>query len=255
MRVSPRLRAALDDAHLDDWELKVIAGSDRNSAGIGARQLDSIMEQAADAGGSHVFGVTDQRDGVSVARQIKVYFRFRWLTAANVHAISRDSTPFMNELRTVLTEESAWRARVMPTSKQSALILPQGVFRCGGEASQVWRLAERYNENVEFYSVVAEHLIRFSQQYRRRDRAVTGHHVAGWQWVDDARRVWRDDGPFHGIAPFPRDWKYSYRLPDGFHFDVGHEQRAPFSLNDCHGNAHQAKADGRLNIDAHGWKR
>jgi len=61
------------------------------------------------------------------------------------------------------------------------------------------------------------------------------------------------DGPPHTGAPFPRGWKFSYRLPDGFHYDVKHLEQRRFFIIDAVGMRHPSGAKGYINVDPHGY--
>jgi len=78
---------------------------------------------------------------------------------------------------------------------------------------------------------------------------------AHYQWIDDRDLIFGRNGSRHADAPFPRGWKFSYRLPDGFHYDVVHLERRKFSLTDIGGALHITVANGHLNIDPHGYVR
>ena len=47
-----------------------------------------------------------------------------------------------------------------------------------------------------------------------------------YQWIDDRDLIFGRNGARHADAPFPRGWKFSYRLPDGFHYDIMHLEKA-----------------------------
>src|SRR5207249_6144647 len=79
--------------------------------------------------------------------------------------------------------------------------------------------------------------------------------AGGRRWVDSSNRIFDHTGARHGRPPFPRGWKYSYRIPDGFHFDVTVLDDRAFVLCDALGANHTADAGGYLNVDPHGYVR
>jgi hypothetical protein len=76
-----------------------------------------------------------------------------------------------------------------------------------------------------------------------------------YQWIDDRDLLFGRNGPRHAEAPFPRGWKFSYRLPDGFHYDIKHLEERKFSITDVAGTLHTTAAKGYINMDPHGYVR
>src|ERR1019366_3085581 len=94
----------------------------------------------------------------------------------------------------------------------------------------------------------AEKAVReFERVYLRK-----AHH---YQWIDDRDLIFGREGPRHADAPFPREWKFSYRLPDGFHYDVQHLEQRKFSISDVAGIRHASGVKGYINVDPHGYVR
>jgi hypothetical protein len=246
--VARRIGAALEKVSPCDWTFSLFPGRDQKRASLEPRQVEALQQEAAQRGGAHVFAMTENRDNGPVAEQLRTYFRFRWLEPSMLRLVAQDEEAFIKQVQDVLKEETAWRARVMPDSKNSALVLPRRIFSCTAQSDVIWQLAEKYNDGPEAFSAFERHAHKFELSHRRKVRSYERSY-----WVDDNRRVWKDDGALHGVAPFPRGWKYSWALPVGFHFDVEHEQERAFTLRDHEGRQHEVKASKYVNIDAHGW--
>src|SRR5918992_2493778 len=88
-----------------------------------------------------------------------------------------------------------------------------------------------------------------------RPRIVSAHVGKRWRWVDGNDCVFDHTGPRHGTAPFPRNWKYSYRMEDGFHYDVCDRNQRAFQIADQSNTVHRIKSSGYINLDAHGHAR
>src|SRR5215510_12610225 len=62
-------------------------------------------------------------------------------------------------------------------------------------------------------------------------------------------------GPLHGITPSPRGRKYSFAIPQGFHYDVTTTHGRAFTLWDPLGTECSADDGGHLSVDPHGYVR
>jgi len=157
-----------------------------------------------------------------------------------------DPTPFLERLTADLAEEEIWSSRVKPTSIGSPLLLPECSFDVGGGHRNMWRHARSYGDTLNIEGA-AKAVRDFERVYLRK--------AAHYQWIDDRDLIFGRDGPRHADAPFPRGWKFSYRLPDGFHYDVKHLEQRKFTLSDAAGVRHASGAKGYINIDPHGYVR
>ncbi|BDB30573.1 hypothetical protein CTP10_R79900 (plasmid) [Cupriavidus sp. P-10] len=168
------------------------------------------------------------RDRQPIAAAIRAHFRFRWLSSEVVRAATSALPPLVSQLNQALTEEECWRAALHPVLKSSPLALPERGFCAEKSLSAVWSMCEAFNKEDGFFEGVA-----------RRVQAFKNHHLKKWDkhsecfFIDVNQHVWKDEGPYHGDAPFPRDWKYSTCMPNGFHFDVQHQQGRAFEYIDA----------------------
>lgn len=248
--LAKRVNAALLGLNAQHWRVSLEPGRDQKFASIDEAQVESLVRAATERGGAHVLGVTERRGQQAVAERIRSHLRFRWFDPAALRAVSSGQATFIEAMQAALAEEDAWREHVMPASKASPLVLPKDVFEAAKEYGAVWDLAESYNKERDFFLQLETKLARFTGTHSKKVKTEAGRY-----WVDESSRVWKDSGPYHGKAPFPRDWKYSFCLPDGFHFDVSHERGRAFTFRDRQGTTHAVKADSYANVDAHGYKR
>ena len=244
-----QLKAALNYVERVDWTFSIFQSKETRGIGVAIGQIEQLQREAHQRGGAHVFGVGGRDRGV-ISDALRRYFRFRWLDAEALRAVPTNHDPFVAELKCAVDEEDAWRAALHPVDKSSPLALPQEGFAAHSGVAHIWEMCEAFNKEAGFFSTVANRIVRFSNC-----------HLKKWDkhserfFIDEASRVWKDDGPYHGEAPFPRDWKYSSALPAGFHFDVQHEQRKAFEYTDAARVKKAVAAAKHCNVDAHGFLR
>ena len=256
-RYLQRAKTVLGDAapHLDGWQFHYIAAP--HGPELQIRDRKRIAAEALKLGSLHVLGMSAERNRDGVAAQIRTYFRFRWFDHNFLsHLNNPDPAPFVDHLIADLEEEVQWSARVQPDSLSSALLLPESSFSCDARHAGLWSKATRYGSNDSV--TAAEKAIESFKKYHYRRVLVSGKGSSPHpqhKWADERRLVFDDKGERHGIAPSPRNWKYSYPIEDGFHYDVTHVDKKSFSLVDALGDRHSAITGSHLNLDPHGYVR
>jgi hypothetical protein len=247
---SQQVKAASKKVQLDGWSYSVFPGLRPKVPGLELSQMTALFEEAAVRGGAHVFAVLEGRESGSVAEAVREHFRFRWIAAHFVREATNSLAPLVEELQRATQEEIEWRHSMHPIRKSSPLALPRCGFRASRSVENIWATCESFNKQVGYFPKLSAQLRRFEEEHHKNwDR----HQ--GKFFIDSDRRVWKDDGPYHGDAPFPRDWKYSSVLPEGFHFDVQHEQWKGFDYHDRVGKKKSVAATRHCNVDAHGYLR
>jgi hypothetical protein len=231
------------------WSIKYVPAP-KKEIEISKAMVKQTQDIAARQDDTHILGFSAQKNRRDIENSIAPYFRFRWFDHGLLkHLHSPDTTPFVNSLASSLTEESEWAARVKPADLSSPLLLPECSFEPEHKHRDLWRHACAYGDlqNV----VGAEKAIRDFQNAHHRK--VGFKTFSAYKWVDRRDRIFDKDGERHGIAPFPRDWKYSYRLEPGFHFDVTHLDGRQFTLTDVSGRHNTVNSGAHLNVDSHGF--
>lgn len=245
-----QVRAALEKVHAPDWSFSVFPGDDARVIGLSDKQLPALFAAAAKGDGAHVFCVAEGRNRQMLAAAIREHFRFRWLPSEVVRAATTGAEQLVEELERAVLEEVKWRTTLHPVLKSSPLALPQTGFAAERSVSSIWAMCEAFNKEDGFFDTVDAALNRFRMQHLRK----WDKHNERF-FIDQSNRVWKDDGPYHGEAPFPRDWKYSSCLPACFHFDVQHALGKPFSFDDRSRRNKSVAATKHCNVDAHGYLR
>ena len=234
---------------LKDWAFKYVPTHGKFPE-ISRPLIERACVIAAQYAQSHVLGFSGQQNRQIFAQQIKPYFRFKWFDHSMLSCLgSPDSSPFAHALACSLVEEREWADQIKPQTLASPLLLPECSFGVSGRHRDLWRHAESYGD-LNNIGGARKAIESFSMTYRRKIE-LKGCSKHGW--VDDNGRIYDDDGPRHGAAPFPRGWKYSYQIESGFHFDVKDSKRRRFSVVDAVGDRHEISKHGHINIDPHGY--
>jgi hypothetical protein len=240
---------AQGEDQFNGWTWDLFPSEKRNEATILAKQVENLCRLAEAHGGAHIFAVSADRQRQQIEDQLRRHFRFRWLDSKVIGETGRgEFAPLIEALSAATLEEAYWAQHVKPADSSSPLILPE-IFRPIRELEGIWRLSESYNN--QGHLVAATGLLeRFSREHRRRiDK------FENTPWLGDDSWIWNDGGARHGNPDFPGDWRYSYRLPDGFHFDVSPHAKKKTFFVDAHGRRHPLPEKGYLNVTAHGLLR
>ena len=236
---------------LGAWSV-VFVPAPRKEIEISIGMIKRTHEIAAKSNEPHILGFSAQSNRHEVANAIKPYFRFRWFDHSLLRVLgSPKPAPFVQSLVSALAEESYWAELVMPSGLDSPLLLPECSFTPKRREAELWRHACAYGDRQNILGARKAINSFRSAHYRK----VSYKTFSAQRWVDEQERVFDKDGPRHGVAPFPRDWKFSYRIELGFHFDVTSVDGKQFALTDASGKRHQVGAGDHLNIDPHGYVR
>ncbi|MCZ0943312.1 MAG: hypothetical protein OXJ53_09665 [Gammaproteobacteria bacterium] len=224
------------------WQIRVIPSKHPRKA-----KLDEIWSRVVDAAGNDAEGnahliLSHNRDSdrPRFEAQAETWCRVVWLP----HQMARNyaTSDFDDTIERLLSFEAHWRASIRP-SLDSPLLLPETAFSAAKPVATMWRRARRVREDRDRIDAV-EQLIR---RFRAR------HHQEGaWMDVESLRF---DRGTAHGghhLLPSRRT-KLTFRLPDGFHFDVSHQSKRPFSVHDQEGLSRRFQK--YANICPHGYIR
>jgi hypothetical protein len=235
----------------DHWSIKFIECPEKEPQ-ISPREVKRALTLASEQPDAHILGFSVQRNRQDFANQIRSYFRFRWFDHGLLRFLgSPDPSPFVKQFAADLAEEGAWLDRVKPSALDSPLLLPECSFEVVGKHRDLWRHVCSYGDpgNIEG----AEKAIQaFWNFYRRR---IDFGGAKQSKWIDRGDRIFNENGERHGIAPFPRGWKYSYRIQDGFHFDVTCYAQRPFFVYDALGGRTRVHSGEHINLDPHGYVR
>lgn len=248
-----RIEAALrsdGSGYAEGWKVDYIPAFRRGKE-IRGNEVKAALRKAEEMGGAHVMGFSKQDGKLRkvIARSIKPYFRFRWLHNSAMSLYGKPSQ-FVDFVNSILEEEEVWIQKVRPSDERSPLLLPEPCFAVPHPLRLMWSEAAEYGS---------------TERYEAIERRVEEFRDAHWYQVTSGARQWKDARSLvfsradlrqrHGAAPHPRGFKYSYAIPEGFHYDVTHEHGSKFKLIDMEGKEHRLSANGYINIYPHGYAR
>lgn len=241
-------------AFRDEWQVQYV-NSARNGPEIQPKQVAEALTAASAYEHAHVVAVSKQDGSIrqAIANQIRRYFRFRWMKNELLNSISGDVARFFEEFNRLLQEEERWLSLVKPTDLYSPLLLPQDCFAAHEKCRRLWDMAEQYGDIDNI--VAAGGAVETFKNTHWTQLAPVGHYGRSRTWIDQEGQVFAVDENRHGVAPFPRGWKYSYRIEDGFHFDVSSSNERAFTFIDCTRKAYSVPRAGHVNVDPHGHVR
>jgi len=238
------------------WDIRLLPSGLRE---IGFTKTKDVLEAASKSLDVHVLAASQQGQFVKqrLAGDIRPYFRFRWLSAQCLsQLLQNDFSNISAILVPILEEEERWSNEVKPRLPADALLLPKDIFSVAAD-QDIWGQSEAYGDPY-VVSNAAQSIKRFTGRYFVKMPS-SGHYASSTQWLSDQCRIFDHRGARHGEPPFPRGWKYSLKIEDGFHYDVSNQSGREFMADglDQGGQADKRKvaAGKHVNIDAHGYFR
>ena len=195
------------------------------------------IADAADASGVHILAYHKAVSGRSrYEEEIRFRHRLGWLNHSLLYSGSSDE--WWLDIEERLRLEEKWRGVVRPSNQRHALVLPSVTF---ASSQDPWTTAQRAETDRTFARAQCE-IDSFGEHHRHRGL-----------WRDENALVFDSYGPEHGHAPQSRQWKFTYQLSPGFHFDVRHEHGRRFTVVDADSEIRSFRE--YTNVDAHGHVR
>lgn len=193
-----------------------------------------------------VLAFSAQSDRAKASENIRDHIRLRWLNVDLLSSLPDDVDSFNAALQREANFELDWRDRIRPAGNDSPLLLPQCAFS-----------PRRFGSMWADAGSVGPGPLRGSGMTQlervRRDLAgfATLHRRRGY-WLD-AREIRFEATELHGVPADPRwRWKFSWCVPEGFHYNVMHERNFPFTVRQFDRTVVSVNRAGYLNVDCHG---
>lgn len=249
-----RIRGALDRttcAWRSGWSVQFVPPTGKSWPQIRKADIDAVLRNATQCSNSvHVLVVTNQGGGhkQEISAHFVPHFRLRWLPGQWLELPHPSPGVFISKVNEELADEEDWIERVQPRDTKAALLLPQMAFDT--RLRDLWDLAGKHGDGCNEASFRC--LDKFKSAHYKHH--TIGHHDRNYYWTDDKNLIFDHAGARHGQVPECREWKYSYRLPAGFHYDVRHAQKRDFVVTGVQ-RCQSVAAGGYVNIDAHGYFR
>lgn len=199
---------------------------------------------------AHIFGITNQGGGrkQEIAAHFVPYFRFRWLPGQWLALPYPSPEEFIARIAETLTDEDEWKRDVQPKDISAALLLPECAF--SSKLSDLWDLATKYGDGCN--AGCARRKVEFERVHYKPH--TSGKHAKDYFWTDDDLRIFDHTQAQHGEAPALRQWKFSFKLPDGFHYDVRHAIGRKFTVTGAT-RKETIEVGGYVNLDSYGYFR
>jgi hypothetical protein len=200
--------------------------------------------------GVHILSFFGDRQGRQCfAERIQFRHRLVWLQPEDQKIYEMGQ--FQARLDQILDFEEQWIAAIKPNDRRGALILPHKAFEARYPLDQVWQRCQtiRLDDDGTLGDLMQQ-IRGFDGTYYR-----TGGIHAG-TWIDEDSRCFKLAKPqeyhTHSI-PENNRWKFTWRIPAGFHYDVTDIDGRGFkAMNEA--GAYQTYRI-RANIDPHNVHR
>ncbi|GAB0057574.1 hypothetical protein SIID45300_01905 [Candidatus Magnetaquicoccaceae bacterium FCR-1] len=231
------------------WNIK-FAYIDEKKLLFSEKVVKLACKTASESTDSHIVGIRNaEGNSNEIARQfIKPFFRFRWFEGKHLPLIYHPDQELINRLSEIIQEEEYWRNNIKPDDIYHPLLLPKDIFNSQCKCQNLWEICDTYGDFNNLHDANRKIKI-FTTTYQH-----TMVH-GGRGWKDTTKLLFDPNGARHGDAPDFHRWKYSFQLPEGFHYDVNHEREQAFHVRDAKGVTRSATQGGHLNIDPHGHVR
>ncbi|MBF0143017.1 MAG: hypothetical protein HQL59_06110 [Magnetococcales bacterium] len=250
VKAANRKRSKSASGFPPDWNLAFV-NTHGKSPSLLESDVERVFQEASKSTGSHVVGISEiaGKSRKQVAKRIRPFFRFRWSDKKLLPLIYNSNPELMDVLFDVIREETCWEEHIKPKDQHHALLLPKGSFNSKCRCQELWEACEAYGDKENINGAIQK-IKLFTREYRRR-----AGNSEKYCWRDSNGLIFDQNGPRHGKAPDWFQWKYSFKLPDGFHYDVSHERQQAFQIKDADCVLHQVARNQHLNLDSHGRVR
>lgn len=223
------------------WSIKVIPAANRADLSTCWKQVLALANGSS-VDGTHILAYhKPEKERGFYERSVYSRHRLVWLEPTDLRVYG--TSEFNESIRRILDFESDWRKRIRPATPASPLILPETAFDAERDVEDLWRRGQWVRVGYD----EIESVCRLSERFYML------HHT-GNCWVDGRRRRFVPTSAKHGgHVEDSRLWKYTFRVPEWFHFDVDCPGRGAFFIRDHDGISH--KVTRHTNIDCHGHIR
>ena len=238
-----RQRQAGYKIEIPGWDVSILQA--RDVKGNLSTCWDNVLEIADDAshGGAHIVAFHYlYRQWKEFEYQIYARHRLVWPERSLLRSYGTDA--FTIAVQEIVEFEEEWRKSVKPQRVSSPLMLPEPSFDAEGVVGQAWTRAQRVTATFDDLSEVRTLLDAFEARHYTRTHS-------GTHWTDVRAREFRFRGERHGAIPPERAWKYAFKVPDRFHYDVSSGRRRAFNVTDLNGVVHPVTT--YINVDCHGY--
>ena len=223
---------------VDDWNIQLVPSRDRRKPDLQSCWTEVLAQASGDIQGTHVFAYHYREDEYPKFNNW-MHDRHRLVWMARDTLQYYGSNMYTSMIENHLDFECRWRDMLRPQGVDAGGLLPEGSFS-PKRYEDMWsrmRSVHLNKDNLERVFI----LVR-----RFRDT-----HYGSGRWEDSRGLEFKAASARHGSNPPFGSFKFTYRLPEGFHYDVsGNMASRSFTIKDAGGQSHQFRR--YTNIDPHG---
>ena len=223
---------------MDDWDVRVVPSREKKKPDLNSCWTEVLAEASKDTEGAHVFAYHYREDEYPKFNS-RMHDSHRLVWMARDTLIYYGSDEYTKMIENHLKFERRWRDTLRPRGVDAAGILPERSFS-PKRYEDMWSRMRSVHLNKDDLDRV------FALVRHFRDT----HYGAG-QWEDDRGLRFEAASVRHASNPPYGRFKFTYLLPEGFHYDVkGTKSNRGFTITDAEGRSHQFLR--YTNIDPHG---
>lgn len=228
-----------------NWKIRVLPSRRRsNDLASCLSELQDLLESEVDnANGSHVIGFHSVRtEQEALKKTLTPTTRLIWSDRAHAQTFGTDT--FDQRLTQLLLLEGEWRNHVRPPNVRSPLLLPNRIFDAVAPFNEIWSRANDARSLAEIQDTGGR-IRRFHDEYYDNGRYTS---AASLEFMPPKPTKWHG---FHVL--WHQNHKYTFRIPNGFHYDVKRSDDARFSLTSVNEGLRSYAA--YANVDPYGHTR
>ena len=221
-----------------DWCIQVVASRDSRKPDLRSCWKEVLAAASEDGQGTHVFAYHHQEDEYpKFNKEMHDRHRLVWMDRHTL--IDYGSGTYTQMIEDHLDFESRWRDKLRPRGVDAPGILPESSFS-PKQYEDMWSRIR----SVGVRKDDLERVLTLVRGFRKT-------HYDNGRWVDSRGLQFKVASALHGSNSQYGSFKFTFRFPDGFHYDVsGKIPNHDFTVKDAEGRPHPF---GRYtNVDPHG---
>ena len=238
MPTSVTRRSRTYSPQVDDWNIQLIPSRDSKRPDLQSCWWDVLERASGDVQGAHVFAYHHREDEYPKFNSgMHDRHRLVWMARSTLGYYGSDM--YTKVIEQNLDFECRWRSMLRPRGVDAAGLLPECSFspRRYGDMWSRMRSVRLDKDDLQRVFMIIQ---------RFRDT-----HYDGGRWEDNRGLEFRAAPERHGSNTRYGNFKFTYQLPDGFHYNVtGSVASRGFTIEDAEGQLHQFRS--YTNIDVHG---
>ena len=226
---------------IDDWDVLLVPSRDSRKADLKSCWRDVLERASEDSHGTHVFAYHYREDEYPGFNKI-MHDRHRliWMQRNTLNVFG--TCLYTEVIEEHLAFERIWRDKLRPQGVDAPGLLPESSFsskRCNDMWSRI--------RSVHLHKDDIDRVYLLTRYFRNS-------HYGKGRWEDSRGLEFKAAPARHGSNPPYGRFKFTYQLPEGFHYDVRSSSgNRDFTVEDIEGKLHRFQT--YTNIDCHGSVR